>query len=150
MTPFRNVVWCGAVVAAAVVWQPAWAHGGDCLGRLRDALIKGGYSGETECAKYHIHVGNVGVISVGDKYYRIFGLHYHWTTPGGAEHGGQRLLFFGRRGEYVGKYGVLGDERFHVVGHALVARAPRSQLVITSRGPSAWARIEGTDVDFYQ
>jgi len=141
---------CIAAVAASAVWQPAWARGGDCLGRLRHALIKGGYSGATECAKFHIHLGTVGVISVGRKYYRIYGLHYHWFTPGGANHGGQRLLFFDRRGGYVGQYGVLGDEPFHVDGHALVAGAPKSRLVITSRGPSAWARLEGTDVDFYR
>lgn len=76
----------------------------DCVNGLRDALIAGGYSGDTDCTSVKTDTRKIVAESIGSFPFTVYDLIYKTMPQGfGVAHGGERLLFF-KDDKYVGQY----------------------------------------------
>jgi hypothetical protein len=104
-------IFYSAVLAFATL-MGGQAVGKDCFFPVREALASGGYTGGLDCTKIDVTLRKVGPIQIGRKSYLIYNLVY--KTRSISPHGGQRILIFGRKQNYLGQYS-LDTPPFHKV-----------------------------------
>ena len=106
----------------------------DCLPELRQALIDGQFSGPVLCVSPDVTLRRVGRTSSsprGTPGLTIYDYRYkHLPHEGGVKHGGQRLLLFDSKRQYVGQY-ILSPPPYNdiVVRARTVRISARGRLV---------------------
>lgn len=94
-----------AIIAAVTLAGPACAMPGNCWGKLKWPLDRGGFSRGTDCSEYYdLKLEYLGQ-TTGKRKCEVY--HYQYILPavtGGPGHGGDRIFVFDRRNRYLGEY----------------------------------------------
>jgi hypothetical protein len=121
------------IAIASALASSASALTGNCWGRLKVPLEKGGFGIGTECDDYYslriLYAGRTN----GARRYRIYSAIYVIkSVTGGPGHGGDRILIFDDRLRYVGHYriGIPNYPRLWVKG-----------ATVHLDGPAKWGNV---------
>lgn len=149
-----TVVILTSLLACSATQGGASEHG-ECYGRLRNPLTRGGYSGELDCRRISISIEELGRIGQGDHYLEVFGLVYRTIGDGVAPHAGQRIILVRDGTEYVGQYSVPTPPVHRLrlsVGSVFVDDVPtdHGNRVDLSDGIPKEAHLDGEVVRFYK
>jgi hypothetical protein len=117
-----------------------------CLGGLESALAIGGFSGSLDCRDDQISVKEVGVLSIGGHSYSVYDYRYRLApTPGGAVHGGQRVLVIDDHRRYVGQYALTLLHSLSVQKQSIIVEpaGQGGQISFLPEGPPEKAYVDG-------
>jgi hypothetical protein len=133
-------------------------HGGEslsCLDGRAQSLKNGGFSGPIVCAGSDARFRRVGTIRTSDGTLTVYDYRYRYTpTDGAVMHGGQRLVIFSSRGQYLGQYALSPPPNLdvNVIGQTIEVRA-RGELKGTidfSSGPPTNVLLDGEVVVLFK
>lgn len=111
----------------------------DCFYPIHDALRRGGYVYGLNCRTTFVDkLKRVGRMTKGRWSFTVYDLSYHFlSNPGGPMHGDRRILFFDRRGRYVGQLEgpIDGDEKTRISKSTLFLDDPTDPGKRVDLGP---------------